>query len=87
MDAAILDLGRAWKFLFLGLSDYCDDVSVKLKYLNPYDYTFSPVFFAISCEGGHFESREYMPVSHQNSQTYKKIGVDNSIFVGFSVLY
>ena len=52
--------------------DYCDGVSVKLKYLNLYDYIFNPVTFIISLEDSHFGSREKMPVSHQNSEILKK---------------
>ena len=40
------------KFYFffseLKSSDYCDGVSVKLKYLNLYDYILNPVLFIIS---------------------------------------
>ena len=47
-------------------SDYCDGVSVKLKYLKSYDYISNPVLFIISLEDSHFESRGNMLVSHQN---------------------
>ena len=55
-------------FLFSEIksSDYRDGVSVKLKYLNLYDYIFNPVLFIISLEDSHFGSRGYMLVSHQN---------------------
>ena len=53
-------------------SDYCDGVSVKLKYLNLYDYIFNPVPFIISLEDSHFGSRENMPASHQNNEILKK---------------
>ena len=57
-----------WKFSFLfseKSSDYCDGVSVKLKYLKSYDYISNPVLFIISLEDSHFESRGNMLVSHQ----------------------
>ena len=60
---------------------------MKLKYLNSYDYIFHIVLFILSFEDRHFESREYMPVSHQNSQTSKEIDADISIFFGSFVLY
>ena len=46
-------------FLFFEIksSDYRDGVSVKLKYLNSYDYIFNPVLFNISLEDNHFGSR------------------------------
>ena len=55
-------------FLFSEIksSDYRDGVSVKLKYLNLYDYIFNPVLFIISLEDSHFGSRGNMLVSHQN---------------------
>ena len=53
---------------------------MKLKYLNSYDYIFHIVLFILSFEDRHFESREYMPVSHQNSQTSKEIDADISMF-------
>ena len=55
-------------FLFFEIksSDYRDGVSVKLKYLNSYDYIFDHVLFIISLEDSHFGSRENMLVSHQN---------------------
>ena len=60
----------ALKILFLfseiKSSDYCDGVSVKLKYVNLYGYIFNPVLFIISLEDSHFGSRENMLVSHQN---------------------
>ena len=68
-------------------SDYCDDVSVKLKYLNAEDHICNPVLFVISLDGSHFGSRESTPISHQNSQNSKETVVDISILLGFSVLY
>ena len=47
-------------------SDYRDGVSVKLKYLDSYDYIFIPVPFIISLQDSHFGSGENMLVSHQN---------------------
>ena len=59
-----------WKLSFfifeLKSSDYRDGVSVKLKYLNSYDYIFHPVLCIISLEDSHFGSRENILVSHQN---------------------
>ena len=43
-------------------SDYCDGVSVNLKYLNPYDYSENLVLFIISLEDSHFGSTENMLV-------------------------
>ena len=68
-------------------SDYCDDVSVKLKYLNAEDHICNPVLFVISLDGSHVGSRESTPISHQNSQNSKETVVDISILLGFSVLY
>ena len=68
-------------------SDYCDDVSVKLKYLSAEDHICNPVLFIISLDGSHFGSRESIPISHQNSQNFREIVVDISIFLGSSVLY
>ena len=65
-------------------SDYCDYVSVKLKYLSSCDYIFNPVHFIKSLAGWHFGFRESVPVSHQNSQTSTK---EISMFLDFSVLY
>ena len=55
-------------FLFSEIksSDYRDGVSVKLKYLNLYDYIFNLALFIISLEDSHCGSRENMLVSHQN---------------------
>ena len=61
-------------------SDYCDDASAKLKYLNSYEYIFNPALFIINLEGRHFGSRESIPISHQNSQTSKEIVVDTHFF-------
>ena len=49
-------------FLFFEIksSDYRDVVSVRLKYLNSYDYIENPVLFIISLEDSHFGSRENM---------------------------
>ena len=66
-------------------SDYCNGVSVKLKYPMSYYYIFNPVLFVISVEHRHFGSRENMPVSHQNLQTSTDIGADSSIHFGPSV--
>ena len=43
-------------FLFFEIksSDYHDGESVKLKYLNLYDYIFNHVLFIISLEDSHF---------------------------------
>ena len=41
----------------------------------------------ISLEGSHFRYMESMPVSQQNSQISKEVGVDISAFLGSSVLY
>ena len=68
-------------------SDDCHGVSANLKYLTSCYYIFNPVLFIISFEGSPFGSKESMPVSYQNSQTSKEIGLDISIFVGSSVLY
>ena len=57
---------------------------MKLKHLN--STIFNPILFIIGLEGSHFESRESIPVSHQNSQTSKQIGLDMSILAGCSVL-
>ena len=55
-------------FLFFEIkpSDYREGVSMKLKYLNLYDYIFNIVIFIISLEDIQFGSRENMLVSHQN---------------------
>ena len=55
-------------FLFFEIksSDYRDGVSIKLKYLNSYDYIFNPILFIISLEDRHFGSRESLLVSRQN---------------------
>ena len=66
---------------------YCNNLSVKLKYLNSYDYIFHPMFSIKSWKGSNSRCRESMSVSYQNNQTSKEIGVDISIFVGTSVLY
>ena len=59
-------LWRSHSCLQIKSSDYSDDVSVKLKYLNSYDYIFNHTLFIISLEDSHFGSRENMLVSHQN---------------------
>ena len=77
-----------WKFSFLGYiksNDYCDSASVKLKYINSYDYNFDFVLFVVSLEDSHFECRESMLVSHQNLQIPKEI--DISIYLGSCILY
>ena len=65
-------------------SDYCDDVSVKLKYLSSCDYIFNPVHFIKCLAGWHFGFRESVTVSNQNSQTSTK---EISMLLDFSVLY
>ena len=47
-------------------SDYRDGLSVKLKYVNSYDYNINHIRFVISLEDSHFGSRGNMLVSHQN---------------------
>ena len=71
--------GNSHSCVQINSSDYCDGVSLRLKHLNSYDYIFN--LFLI-----HFESRESMLGSHQNTQTSKEIGVDISILAGYSVL-
>ena len=58
--------GNSLSFFEMKSSDYCDGVSVKLKYLNSYDYIENPVLFIKSLEDSHSGSRENMLVSHQN---------------------
>ena len=55
-----------FKVKWIKSSEYHGGVSVKLKYLNSYDYIENPVPFIISLENSHFWSRENMLVSHQN---------------------
>ena len=61
-----LCFGNSYSYFQIKSSDYRDGVSVKLKYLNSYDYIFNPVLFIVSLEDSHFESRENTLVSHQN---------------------
>ena len=68
-------------------SDYCGGVSAKLKYLNLYDYIFNPVLSIVTLEGSHFGSSEDTPVSQQNSQTSKKIGLNISILLSSWVIH
>ena len=68
-------------------SGYCNDASAKLKYLNSYDYISNLVDFIKSLESFEFGSTECILVSHQHSQTSKKIGLGISLFINSSVLY
>ena len=58
-----LCFGNSLSFFELKSSDYRDSVSVKLKYLNSYDYIFNPALFIISLEDSNFGSRGNMLVS------------------------
>ena len=53
-------------------SDYCDNISVKVKYLDLYDYIFKFVLFVVSLEGRHFGSTESKHVSFQNTEPLVK---------------
>ena len=79
--------GNSHSYVQKKSSDDCHGVSANLKYLTSCYYIFNPILFIISFEGSPFGSKESMPVSYQNSQTSKEIGLDISIFVGSSVLY
>ena len=62
-------------------SDYRDGVSVKLKYLNSYDYIFNPVLWkTLILDLG----KTCLFCTKTNP---KEIGADISIFLGSSVLY
>ena len=61
-----LHFGNFLSFFETKSSDYRDVVSVKLKYLNLYDYSENLVLFIISLEDSHFGSTENMLVWHQN---------------------
>ena len=67
-------------------SDCCDVISAKLKFLNSYDYIFNPALFIVNLESSRFGSRENIPVSQQNSQTFKEICAHISIFFDSSFM-
>ena len=46
-----------------------------------------PLLYIKSLESSHSGSKESLPVSHQNSQNSKEIGIDISIFLDSSILY
>ena len=66
-------------------SDYRDGVSVKLKYLNSYNYIFNPVLF-IKVWKTVISDLGKTCLFHTKTNP-KEIGADISIFLGSSVLY
>ena len=55
-----------FKVKWIKSSEYHDGASVKLKYLDSYNYIENPVPFIIHLEDSHFWSRQNMLVSHQS---------------------
>ena len=77
--------GNSHSCVHIKPSGYCNNA--KLKYLNAYDYISNLVVFIKNLESSEFGSMECILVSHQHSQTSKKIGLGISLFADSSVLY